>query len=488
MPFQPSLMTVYGTVTGEQLLPFATLQWDFPQPPEYAGLPFTTDVPLSGSGTTRHFTLTDLGVAAMGSNKLTVTAQNTVGSGTDSVVFTGYSAGIQGHYDLAGGQAAFGNFRYTGPCGAVYDKGAIAGTGPLVYAVLGDIFTKWLTVLDKLGCPAGEEHPAPGGAKAQDFENGRIYAGMPAGAYYVPRIFVWALDNLGERASTGLPGPDPSLPLSDPSSGPGDNYLFQRFTRPGTPVLPTTLEIKGTPPQLWVERPGDDLSFLKSNNLPPDKAATVVQLFPCDSYDVGSCDVKAPPALSSIPPGITTAAASSLCGGHTFPWGPNEWVPVGGDDYKPSATYGFVADAGMAHEDFCGTHECISCGPGGAEMALCILLAYGACIPDAYNNLGPPADWDMNVVQLYLNQYRFTNYLREGQDKIESEYEDCWAARFHQVYGAPSKGDLLFVSGRWIVDCGHDDYHAEIHPPAVVAFMRTDQFELVRNTHKNCTI
>jgi len=99
-----------------------------------------------------------------------------------------------------------------------------------------------------------------------------------------------------------------------------------------------------------------------------------------------------------------------------------------------------------------------------------------SCVPSEIESLGAPVDWDMNIVQLRLNQYNFVNYLREKQDKLEIEYEACWAVNFHRLYGTPSKGDLLFVSGRWIIDCGHPDYHAEIHPPAVVAFMRTEQY------------
>ena len=32
-----------------------------------------------------------------------------------------------------------------------------------------------------------------------------------------------------------------------------------------------------------------------------------------------------------------------------------------------------------------------------------------------------------------------------------------------------SEGDRVAVFGRWIVDCGHDDFHTEIHPPLLLA-------------------
>jgi hypothetical protein len=34
----------------------------------------------------------------------------------------------------------------------------------------------------------------------------------------------------------------------------------------------------------------------------------------------------------------------------------------------------------------------------------------------------------------------------------------------------------MFVSGRWIIDCGHE-YKTEIHPPSIVAIMRTITLE-----------
>jgi hypothetical protein len=34
------------------------------------------------------------------------------------------------------------------------------------------------------------------------------------------------------------------------------------------------------------------------------------------------------------------------------------------------------------------------------------------------------------------------------------------------------KGDRIAVFGRWIADCGHDDFHSEVHPPLLMAFAR----------------
>src|SRR5262249_15662081 len=34
------------------------------------------------------------------------------------------------------------------------------------------------------------------------------------------------------------------------------------------------------------------------------------------------------------------------------------------------------------------------------------------------------------------------------------------------------KGDRIAVFGRWIADCGHTDFHTEVHPPLLMAFGR----------------
>ena len=38
----------------------------------------------------------------------------------------------------------------------------------------------------------------------------------------------------------------------------------------------------------------------------------------------------------------------------------------------------------------------------------------------------------------------------------------------------PRQGDRVAVFGRWIIDCGHDNWHSEIHPPLLTAVARPD--------------
>ena len=43
----------------------------------------------------------------------------------------------------------------------------------------------------------------------------------------------------------------------------------------------------------------------------------------------------------------------------------------------------------------------------------------------------------------------------------------------------PDPGDRIFLLGRHVIDCGHPDWHAEIHPPKLVlsSFLQFDDFE-----------
>jgi hypothetical protein len=69
--------------------------------------------------------------------------------------------------------------------------------------------------------------------------------------------------------------------------------------------------------------------------------------------------------------------------------------------------------------------------------------------------------------------------------EIESHFLDQAPA-----YMQPQPGDALFTTGRFIVDCGHSDpYRTEIHPPSVMAVMRTiDETESTLPGHTPYTL
>ncbi len=261
-------LDIEGTVAGDGLLPNVTVTVAYRLPPESTAPPLKLVLALTGSGTTRQFTLPGgMTPLPLGPVTVTATAENIAGlKGTATSTVTNLPRGVRDRFFTEGGTATLGEFQYglLGACAtAVYERGAISGRsgGIGALAIRGDIFTKWLSLRGTFnergwfGCPTNDEGDTLGGARSQSFERGRIYAKLPGiappGAVYVPAVFVDAIDKRGGDAGVGLPLADPS-----DSTGAMQTWLFQRFARPGDDdwILPSTLEIRGTPPRLWMER------------------------------------------------------------------------------------------------------------------------------------------------------------------------------------------------------------------------------------------
>lgn len=312
-------ITVQGTVTGDGLLPAATLKVEHPRPPWSTAPPFQSQLPLSGPGRTRTFALSTLNIW-LGPQVLTVDVENTAGlKGGARVSFTNLPGPIRTRYAADGGQATFGNFSFDqvgSSCKmAVYERGGIALVGARTFVVRDQIFNKWLAVRDqfgspRLGCPTTEGRSHPDGARSQDFAQSRIYAGLPTGTHYGPLVFAQAIDQLGGEAATGTPIADPRK-----SIGVMQTWLFQQFRggpgQTGRPV--STLEIRGTPPILWVERQGGYLSQLPAARLGGPSTPTLWQRFPCSGHE-GPCNVSPP----TSPPPLENAG-NRFCDGTTIP-------------------------------------------------------------------------------------------------------------------------------------------------------------------------
>ncbi len=453
-----SPIAVAGTVLGDALFPYATLTLEVGRPPDSTAPPLTAAMALAGTGATRSFAL-DLGLG-IGPHRLTVAAENAAHLvGEDTVLFTSLPQAIRQRFAGDGGAATFGELRYGGVgtnCTmAVYDLGAIGAVGTATFVVRGAIFDKWFSLRDlgaalaRLGCPTGEERDALGGSRAQDFARGRIYAGLPTGAHFVPTVFVEAIDQLGGEGGTGVPIIDPTA-----SVGAMQTWLFQRFTRPDQPhLLPSTLEIRGSPPVLWVERHGGDLSdlFLDGPVAYP-RVPTLWLQFPCQGL-LGPCPVSPP---TSGPP--IEDAGKRFCKGTTYPFpafegdppvpqpGPPEWQAIVGD-HVITPLLGIVRNSHMAGQDNPLTHE------------------YYAGPEDLF-----ASDWNVSVRPLHP----FRSMVAENT-YVEVEYEAYFY--FHTpallLFYEPFENDLYFTGGRWIIDCGHTPYRSEIHPPFVTAHMKT---------------
>jgi hypothetical protein len=501
-------LDIKGTVSGDGLLSGVTVTLAFKRPPQSASLPpLTLELSLDGTGTTRPFALPG-GISGLpiGPIVVTATAENIAAlKGSAVSHLTNLPLAIRNRFASDGGAATYGEFQYgmlKGCTIAVYEHGAISAKNGGAIAIRGDVFNKWLSLTGPFndpgwfGCPTNEEGDTLG-ARSQPFERGRIYTHLPApspGPFYVPAVFTAAIDKRGGDAGVGLP-------LADPTDSPGvlRTWLFQRFARPGDPpwIIPSTLEIRGTPAVLWMERqagpwlsgPGilsgtfQRSAFDESTNKSP---ATLWESFPCND-SLGPCSVAAEP---EFPPPIAPADQPNFgvqfCQGTTYTPGlpgPPEWQAVRGQ-YDVTPVFGAIISSHMADIDNGFTHRThnANCPYLGDGLALgSILLGgpigygtyvaateYGVTCASDYEwfvrPLGPMIDTRPQLPSLFG---------KSNTDRIKTEYEEAYAAAAHQFLGTPSVGDLVHTTGRWIVDCGHDTYKTELHPIFSYARMKT---------------
>jgi hypothetical protein len=394
----------------------------------------------------------------MGPVTVKVTAENSAAlTGTATSTFTNLPAGIRTRFTSEGGTAVLGAFRFgifgEGCKIAVYDHEAISvDGGGMTHIIRGAIFAKWLTgatlVPGPLGCPLGDDADGPAGTRVQDFQGGRIYANLPAGTICVPPVFVDAINKRGGDQATGVPVADPTRSTTiDPT------HLFQQFTRPDRPdLLPSTLEIRGFPPVLWLERQGGDLSWESVLPKGPKQfLATLWESFPCSNPN-GPCSVDPEPSATPSP----IPNPSSFCGGTNYPWGPPEWQAILGN-YISTPIFGVAHDSKMAGVDNPLTHENIY---------------------DCTAKVDCPSDWNVEIFPIGPQRgiAPYTSILAENT-YVELEYEEYYFQAAGVVLDWPQVGDLFFAAGRWIIDCGHTPYRTELHPVFMFAKMKTQNFQ-----------
>lgn len=451
-------LDIAGTVTGESLLPNLGVTLAYRHPPESTAAPTRLDFALPGSGATRQFSLPGgFGGLPLGPITITAEAENAGGvKGSATSTVTNLPAAIRARFQSQGGQAALGQFRFglsAGDCRiAVYDGGLISITGANVtHVVRGLILTKWLSLRGAFnptgfGCPLGEERTGPAGRRVQNFQGGRIYLTVTNATVEpvaVPAVFVDAIEKRGGEAATGVP-------IGDPTSAPTDQdrtWLFQRFHRPNRPdLLPSTLEIRGTPPVLSMERQSGDLTV--------ETGGTIWERFPCND-NLGPCAVTPDPG----PGGQISNAGALFCDGTTYPF-VAEWVgiPSFRPDYVAVPIFGVVTSSRLAGEDNPFTHE----------------WSYGSP-PLCSKGIGCPSDWILDVRPIGPQPGAFPRegLFGEGNSQtVEIEYERFYG-EFVAWMGFPAVGDLFFGAGRWIIDCGHDTYESELHPAFMYSKMNT---------------
>ena len=309
----------------------------------------------------------------------------------------------------------------------------------------------------------------------QDFQNGRLYAGS-GGTFFVNPVFAQAIDVLGGENATGTPIADPT---SD-SRFPFLVWQFQQFRKLDAleqPTLRSTLTIQGpsTSPKLFVARQGGDNSLYGSIPMTGAETPTQMVSFPCTTVE-GPCSAAAPPEEAPFP------NPSFHCRDETFGVQeqlialtgqtpvPRQWAATSGD-HVLTPFWGVVntfrpatGDNPFSHEYWFGN---CPWPPGGPLPPSPTVEA----IETALSETVCSSDWGVNARA--LPGYR--RLVRADRSTQHIEWERYFSQYFLLPF-QPHPGDLIFVSGRHVIDCGHDTFKTEIHPPSVVAFMRTETF------------
>jgi hypothetical protein len=497
--FDTNAFTIEGTITGEGLLPTAKATIEFGRPPEQTGPPFTTALSVFGTGTVRQFNLPGgFNGAPLGPIKVTVEAENFAGGkGSATSTITNLPPPIRDRATAEG--AGLGDFRFgvfaPGCKIAVYQNVAISapGFGNETFVIRGDILAKWIPERSHLGCPLAEERPraqfsfAAGNwcffvsgtngpceapvveGRVQDFTGGRIHSTTGIGTFYVPIVFVDAIKKRGGEEATGVPMADPTS-----SVGAMETWLFQRFIVPELPKrLPSTLEIRGASPRLYLERQAGHL-LEPSNGQPLETTGTIWEHFPCDG-NLGPCTVESTPAQPEPIPNTGefcfggTVASTILLG-----IGPRAWEPVlerepflgslplaalrppDPGNFISTPLFGVVTFAKLADVDLTLIHEW--------------------CYGEDWIPLNCFSDWIFRIrpYGAHAGARTFPSLYGGTKDNttVKIEYERYYSDGAIWL-GLPTKRDLIFTAGRWVIDCAHDTYKTELHPIFMFSRMRT---------------
>jgi hypothetical protein len=140
---------------------------------------------------------------------------------------------------------------------------------------------------------------------------------------------------------------------------------------------------------------------------------------------------------------------------------PPEWVPIVGH-YVQTPIWGVLFDVHLASGDnpFSHNNHFEPCPTPGLEALI--------------NETICPSDWDLKIRPLP----GFRSMVAVHRDAVQIEFERIDFQHQLVGYGDPTPGDLVFASGRFVVDCGHggdhlDSFKTEIHPPSVYTAVRS---------------
>ncbi len=438
-----------GTPTGHLELELnKDLFWLPPGPPGAPGLSFS--VPLQ--------------LTHLGKNTLTVMASNAAGSGSAQTSIYFLPANIEAEFTKRGGYSTFGGFKWSdkrnGCLVAIYQKGAIFSSPAGTYSSIGKIFKKWKTVKTVLMCAVGP-HKSLSSGVSQDFAGGRVYSGSP-GTYYVIEPFVDAIDRLDFVTRFGMPVSDPvkqQLILRP--------LLWQKFRRSydGVPLI-STMEVTDNPLTLWVANPDVEGAQRAGVQKITERIPTAWRSFKCNQP--GEPCVGLGPPKSTM--GLWYSKLKNACGfGHYPFWGTPAW-PLLSAPMTIVPFSGNVKSSALSNDDAPWNHDCSTGLFGGVDWII-------RAVPDpGFEHLLGGDGSDISEGRVIHPNYR--------QEILEIEYEYCLVG-----FPPPSNqgahfqpGDRVYVAGRWISDCGchpwtscSSPYRSEIHPPAIMMDIFTEQ-------------
>jgi hypothetical protein len=474
-------VTVTGTISGTNLDLPATLTMTFQAPPLQ---PNQITVPLTLTPTANPTTFQfSAGLSLpFGTDTISVFVQNVVGiSGTAQIVLTNLPSNVLGQCGANGPLGAFQFALDLTTCTMnVCANGGVSSqdTAGTFHVLPAAFMTKWLAVDDprlggNLGCPLSDAAPptvpSPPSIR-QDFERGRLYDTGNV-VSFVPQVFVTAMQVSGEESGVGVPVSDPSI---NTVALDVDTAWFQHYDRSASPDdLGTTMEIRGNPPFLTVERQGGDLADLTAAPAPfSASTATLWDRFPCTGNGPWTCQVTPPLPHHDPPPSFPAALHLTCSGGNVSLCDPSGVTGACTDTWPVAALTNLLAskaewvglpksdlDPTLIDSDYFDLAGWIK--TGGSHMSSEDFPATHSYTRDFNVHVRPFAAFD-NILGANFAD-------RDVEIEIEWYYfETFWA------YDLPRVGDLFFVNGRWITDCGHNPDPTEIHPPGVIGAMRTE--------------
>jgi len=116
-----------------------------------------------------------------------------------------------------------------------------------------------------------------------------------------------------------------------------------------------------------------------------------------------------------------------------------------------------------------------------AEMAdEDLTLAHEWCYGDSLSSVLEPfnclSDWNYHIRPYgeHTGAGQFGSLYGGTADitTVKLEYERFYADMVIWL-GLPAKRDLMFTAGRWVIDCGHDNFKTELHPIFMFSRMST---------------